>query len=296
MSTFEWEARFIVEGVLPANLPQRICDKFVLEKRKKDKSEAILSVKITRSHVPSQQEFSEVRAFAHREATKFTNAYSVFIGQLKFRELSIDQITPYKGERFRSMTVPLRGELVISEEDWKENKIAFEEILETPSRRFVSLAMAHYHLALWTEPKSSFLNLMICMEALFNDSPQELRYRISHRVANLFGKTEGKRARIFNDIQALYKKRNDIVHGLRPVKISREEKSLLQIYSKHSIAAFLKLQKKKKNILRKVDEAQYNESLREKTQSKIQEIIESLEEQVASLEVKQTQNSAQKQN
>lgn len=296
MNTFEWEARFTVEGVLPANLPQRICDKFVLEERIKEKSEekskAVLCVKITRSHDPSQQEFAKVRAFAHKEATKFTNAYSVFIGQLKFTELSIDQITPYRQERFTLMTLQLRGELAISEEDWMERKRAFEEILGTPSSPFVSLAMAHYHLAIWTEPKSSFLNLMICMEALFNDSPQELRYRISHRVANLFGKTGCKREVIFNHIQALYKKRNAIVHGLRPVKISKEEKSLLQIYSKHSIAAFLKLQKDKKNILRKVDEAQFNENLRKKTQSKIQEIIESLEEQVPSLKVKQTQNSA----
>lgn len=128
MSTFGWEARFIVDGVLPANLPQRICDKFVLEERKKEKSEAVLSVKITRSHVPSQQEFNQIRTIAHKEATKFTNAYSVFVGQLKFRELSIAQITPYKGKRFGSMTVQLSGELAISEEDWKEKKRAFEEI------------------------------------------------------------------------------------------------------------------------------------------------------------------------
>jgi len=283
MSTFEWKARFIVEGVLPTNLPQRICDRFVLEERKEEKSKAILSVRIIRGHVPSQQEFDEVRAIARKEATKFTKAYSVFLGRLRFRELSIDQITPYRRERFASMTVQVRGELAISEEDWKNKKRAFEEILETPSRRSVSLAMAHYHLALWTEPPSSFMNLMICLEALFNDSPQELRYRISHRVANIFGKTEGKRARIFDHIQKLYKKRNDVVHGIRPVMISKEEESLLQIYSQHSIAAFMKLQQEKKNILTKVDKAQYNEEIRKAMQSEIQEIIESLEEKVPSL-------------
>jgi hypothetical protein len=51
---------------------------------------------------------------------------------------------------------------------------------------------------------------MICIEALFNTSSQEIRKTISHRIANLLGKTIELRSDFYNEMLKLYKIRNDL--------------------------------------------------------------------------------------
>lgn len=165
---------------------------------------------------------------------------------------------------------------------WSEG-IGFVKEIETPSpKEYISLALSFYNLALWSETKSSFLNSMICIEALYNNSPQELRYRLSHRTANLLGRTENLRRIIFKDMSDFYSKRNKIVHGLKPFEVSNEDRELLLTYSKYSITAFLKLKQKKSRILNEIDEAIYDEERRKQIQEEIKDVLESLEQELKS--------------
>jgi hypothetical protein len=121
------------------------------------------------------------------------------------------------------------------------------------------------------------LHLMMYMEGLFNESSQELRYRISHRLANLLGKTEERRQEIFNDFYSLYDKRNKLVHSIKPVEVSNKDQALLTSYSKCSLIAFLKLRKKKDVALKEIDKAIYDTETRTALQKICEDAIKASE-------------------
>jgi len=291
MKSFEWKVNYVVEGLLPSELPKTInkeCDLEKFAEGKGDEVKALLSVKILRPSIPSDKEEEEVRKIALEKAERLVNIYSLFVGRLRIlQEASIEQVTPYEGKRRLSKTLPIRARVLLPGKTWCERSKFLKETETVPLENYLSLALSHYSLAQWTEPKSSFLNLMVCIEALYNVNAQEIRYRISHRVANLLGRTEKLRQRIFNDMLDLYSKRNDLVHGIKPVNVSEKDTKLLWAYSEYSLMAFLKLRPKKKDILGEIDEVIYDEERRKQIQENISDILESLEK---SLEGREEEN------
>ena len=283
MKNFKWKVNYVVEGLLPLELPKTVNKEYVLERiiEKEPETRAILSVGVSRQPVPSEEEVEKVRRIAYERVERLVNFYSLFIGGLRILyEESVEQVTPYKGRKLLSRSFRIRGRVALTDEEWHKGIKLFQEVETQSLEKYLSLALSHYNLAFWTEPKSSFLNLMICIEALYNTDPQELRYRISHRVANLLGRTEILRRRIFKNIQDLYSKRNRLVHGLKPVEVTEEDRELLRTYSKHSLWALLNLGQKKKDILEKIDDAIYDEKIRKNIQEKLEDILDRLEKKL----------------
>lgn len=277
---FEWKVNYVVEGILPKSLPKSINDRCSLESFLGD-NKARLSVKVSRESIPSEREMEQVRRIASERATELVNIYSLYVAPLKIiTEESVEQVTPFEGKKhasLRQLVVPFR---IVPDADWNRRYERVKSFLETrtfPFEEYISLALSHYQVARWTEMRTSFLNLMICIEALYNNSPQELRFRISHRIANLLGRTEASRRKIYNDILYLYDKRNKLIHGLKHVEISREDHKLLLSYSKCSLMAFFKLGQKKKDILDQIDKGFYVQEVRERNQEKIKDILDRFE-------------------
>lgn len=276
---FEWKVNFVAEGVFPSKLPKTLNDKCVLAEL--EGNAALLSVKVFRDSIPSNAEVQNVKKIAVETATELANLYSLFIAPLKIVMVeSLEQITPYEGKKYatlKQLRVPFKIDL--PDEEWDRRFNEFKESKNFPTRDYLSLALSHYRLArtLGLDLKSEFLNLMICIESLYNKDPQEIRFRISTRIANLLGRTEELRKKIYTDMLYLYKKRNDIIHGLKPVAVSNEDMQLLLTYSKTSLIAFLKLGQKKKTILDEIDEVIFDNKKREQIQEQIKDILEKFE-------------------
>lgn len=58
-----------------------------------------------------------------------------------------------------------------------------------------------------------FLCAAICLEALFNERPSDITYKISHRAAFLLGLFETDGAEVFENLKQVYRHRNSLVHG-----------------------------------------------------------------------------------
>jgi hypothetical protein len=183
------------------------------------------------------------------------------------------------------MTASLRLDFpgVVSDELFNKRMKLLKDINIHSLEEFLYLALSYYQLSVWKEPmtrhnKVSFLSSMICIEALYNTSAQEIRKTTSHRIANLFGRTNNTRAKIYNQIYELYRKRNNLVHGIKPAEISFNDLWIINKFSKYSLLAFLKLQvKNKENFTKKLDKSIYSEKVRQENQEKIIDIIKELE-------------------
>ncbi len=62
-------------------------------------------------------------------------------------------------------------------------------------------------------PEDKLIDYSIGFETLLSKGKEELRYRISLMGAALLGKDPNLRKKIFNELQAMYDQRSDIVHG-----------------------------------------------------------------------------------
>ena len=286
MTNYEWKVNFEVEGRLPKTLPKPITKECILKRGKKGNT-ALLSITIYREPVPSSKEVTLIKKIALEKANKIVDFYSLFFGRLRlvneFPE-SVEQITPYNGPKM--MTASLRLDIpgVVSDESFKKRMKLLKDIDIHSLEDFLYLALSHYQLSVWKEPmkrlnKVSFLNSMICIEALYNTGAQEIRKTTSHRIANLFGRTNNTRAIIYNQIYELYKKRNNLVHGSKSVVISFRDLWMINKYSKYSLLAFLKMKvKNKSDFTKKLDKSIYSEEVRQENQEKIIEIIVELEQ------------------
>ena len=79
---------------------------------------------------------------------------------------------------------------VVSDELFKKRMNLLKDIDIHALADFLYISLSHYQFSVWKEPmtrlnKVSFLNAMICIEALYNTGPQEIRKTLSHRVAKL---------------------------------------------------------------------------------------------------------------
>jgi hypothetical protein len=116
----------------------------------------------------------------------------------------------------------------------------------------VHLAFGNLELSYSVDNKaSSFLTLMVGMEALFNPSGgYELTYTISRNCAVLLGKDKEDSLRIFNDVKRLYGKRSRIVHGAGKSRVIENEDLLrLRGYLRESIKKMEEIGKDKETIL-----------------------------------------------
>jgi hypothetical protein len=140
------------------------------------------------------------------------------------------------------------------------------EINMSFKNNILQLALNYYDLSYYAEvTPAALLNLSISLEALFNPSDSELRYRISRNVATLIGKDKIESQKIYKFIKAMYAKRSKLVHtGAVGDVIKKDEIALLRSYVRTSIKSFYKYTlecgKSKKDLLEELELTNFGDS------------------------------------
>ncbi|MDT8421326.1 MAG: HEPN domain-containing protein [Desulfuromonadales bacterium] len=110
-----------------------------------------------------------------------------------------------------------------------------------------------------------FISAMISMEALFNEGPSDIRYKLSHRAAFLLGFCDMDSIQVFEKLKEIYNKRSNLVHGRGDLK-NDPDRGLVSRYTRRSIIIFLILlssekrnkiskKKRKEELLLEIDNA-----------------------------------------
>jgi hypothetical protein len=150
---------------------------------------------------------------------------------------------------------------------------------------FLNVALAsHFRtgtIALEYSNTSSFVDACISLEALYNESQGDLRYKISHRLAFILGFDGFQSIYSFHNAKKIYDKRSEILHGGggggKPDRLYVEQ---TRSYARRSCICFLILCrnhtgqqsiKVKREVLREIDEAMLDLDKREALRTKIAE-------------------------
>lgn len=125
-----------------------------------------------------------------------------------------------------------------------EEVLAVNEFLDTIRIPFEQpyLALAHENFDQSYEvedPKLKFLLLMIAMEVMFNDGPQELRYRIARGAGVLLGRTEDESGKLFRLTKSLYDARSLLVHTGRAKNLDLKTCHALRDIVRRSLRALV---------------------------------------------------------
>jgi len=152
----------------------------------------------------------------------------------------------------------------------------FKDISENVGKHeYINIALRRFNYALIeSEQEDKLIDIMIALEALYLKELDELKYRLSLRIAILLGKTDEQRMIIKNFIGESYKVRSMVVHGKKIKKIKIEDKHIslkelilkLKSYLRQSIYIFLKLKEiyyDHDSIIDMLEKAILNPSLRE---------------------------------
>lgn len=132
--------------------------------------------------------------------------------------------------------------------------------------KFLKIAINRFMLSYEEEnPEDKILDLMICLEALLQDTPAELRFRLSIRTALFLETDNSKRNRIYKIIKKGYDIRSEIAHGTDAsiVNIDGQEITLenlvieIEECVRRSIKEFIKRinnNEKRAGIIQKLDD------------------------------------------
>jgi hypothetical protein len=146
---------------------------------------------------------------------------------------------------------------------------------------FIKIALDYFYEA---EKKSvysneGFISAVTSMEALFNEAPTDIKYKLSHRAALLLSFCEIDPIESFEKLKKFYDKRSKLVHG--GGSLSHDpDRYLISRYTRKSIIIFLILlrskerRKKKKegrkaSLLKEIDYAMLDESKRKSLKKEI---------------------------
>ncbi|MBS3926332.1 MAG: hypothetical protein KGZ34_06555 [Nitrosarchaeum sp.] len=94
----------------------------------------------------------------------------------------------------------------------------FDKIMKNQTREFsmspLIIALLLYQRAMEEEDHlKDFLDLVIILEAMFNDGTGEITFKIRQRTSNFCGETYEERKEIFEKIKEAYNARSKLVHG-----------------------------------------------------------------------------------
>jgi hypothetical protein len=117
---------------------------------------------------------------------------------------------------------------------------------------------------------------MIGLEALFNDGPQDIGWKLAVRAALLLScfSKEGNKD-VFNSLRGLYGRRINIVHGIKREVVTWTDYHSVRGYLRNSLKSCLALglDCDKEGILSLIDQALVNPSARERLSSAVKEGI-----------------------
>jgi len=139
---------------------------------------------------------------------------------------------------------------------------------------FVEIALDYFYEAekKFVYSDEGFISATISMEALFNEGPSDIKYKLSLRAAFLLGLSGMDPIEAFEKIKNLYNKRSKLVHGGGGLNHD-PDRHLISKYTRRSIVIFLVLLNNKKRqgfsknnrkieIIKEIDHAMLNGEIR----------------------------------
>lgn len=286
-----WEVKFILSGLPLPEDEVVINDKLRFVRLSEEEENLRLPA---RAFVKVIGISSQVRSLAERYLKDFVGLYSNMVrsviriirddGASELPSEFVPAGTKYLGSRSRLITVVAVSPL--SQEELNENmKLAAKMMgsinLNSKGKSYLRIALDYFLKSkLAEEIGDKLINGMIAVEALFGQK-DELKYRISHRVACLLGKSDDSRGHIFCTMRTLYNKRSDLVHG-RKTDVSWDDVRALQSYLRDSIDRFIVLSQSKSrdSILEVLDNAVVNNRKRKQFQKECEELLQKAQERM----------------
>lgn len=110
---------------------------------------------------------------------------------------------------------------------------------------FLAIALNYFYEAekKFIYSNEGFISAVISMEALFNEGPSDIKYKLSHRAAFLLGLYGLDPLEAFDKIKGFYNKRSKLVHG-GGVLAHDPDRYLVSKYTRRALIIFLILLKK----------------------------------------------------
>jgi hypothetical protein len=146
---------------------------------------------------------------------------------------------------------------------------------------FIEIALDYFYEAekKFVYSDEGFISAVISMEALFNEGPSDIKYKLSHRAAFLLGLCDIDPIEAFDKLKDFYNKRNNLVHG-RGTLPHDPDRHLVSKYTRRSIIIFMILlndekrrniskNKRKIEILKEIDHAMLNKDMRNSLKKEI---------------------------
>lgn len=132
---------------------------------------------------------------------------------------------------------------------------------------FLAIALDYFYEAdkKFVYNNEGFISAMISLEALFNEGPTDIKYKLSHRAAFLLGLSGLDYIEAFEKLKVFYNNRNKLVHGGGNLK-QDPDRYLVSVYTRRALIIFMILlknnnrrrksvKKRKIEILREIDYA-----------------------------------------
>ena len=165
-----------------------------------------------------------------------------------------------------------------------------DKYIETVSNNeFIEIALDYFYDAekKFVYSDEGFISCMISMEALFNEGPSDIKYKLSHRAAFLLGLCGMDSIQAFGKLKEFYNTRSKLVHGGGDLPYD-PDRHLASDYTRRCITIFLILlqnasrreigKKQRKNeLLLEIDHAMLNINHRKQLKSEIKKGLKHFE-------------------
>ncbi len=150
---------------------------------------------------------------------------------------------------------------------------------------FLEIAMDYFHDSekKFVYSDEGFISATISLESLYNESPSDIKYKLSHRAAFLLSLCGIDPIEVFEKLKELYNTRSKLVHG-GGATTHDPERNLVTRFTRWSIILFLILLsnekrraigkgKRKKEVLKEIDHAMLNAEIRNELKKEIKKGI-----------------------
>lgn len=179
-----------------------------------------------------------------------------------------------------SVSMNLPEEAIIDIENYAPRFIKFigklhdKYIHVVSENEFMAIALDYFYEAekKFVYSNEGFISALVSMEAMFNEAPSDIKYKLAHRAAFLLGLCGIDPFEAFEKLKDFYNKRSTLVHGGGTIPYD-PDRHLVSRYTRQSIIIFLILLKneerrkirrkqRKIEILKEIDYAMLNEEKR----------------------------------
>jgi hypothetical protein len=164
---------------------------------------------------------------------------------------------------------------------WEKTRAVWSKVKQIlEDRQFLRRSLFYYYRSGLIPENSyerdldaAFVDAVIGLEALFNDGPQDIGWKLAVRAALLLSCLGKEGKDVFNSLRDLYGKRINIVHGIKREVVTWSDYHSAREYLRDSLKSclVLGLDGDKKSMLSLIDQALVDPSAREKLSSAVKE-------------------------